>query len=60
MGYLGYPCLKKAYSVVDWLANYGLTRSSFDRSSISLNDSSTSLYCSLYYDMIGSTLSCLI
>ena len=60
MGYLGDPCLKEAYSVVDWLANYGLTKSSFDRFYISLNDPSTSLYCSLYYEMIGSTLLCLI
>jgi len=41
------PCLqkKKANSVTDWLANYDLIRSCFDRFSISLNDSSVSLHC---------------
>lgn len=42
----GEPYLqKKANLVRDWLANYDLIRSCFDRFSISFNDSSVDLYC---------------
>jgi len=51
---------KEANSVADWLANYGLTMSFLDRSSISFNDPHADLYCILYYDMIRSTLPHLI
>jgi len=51
---------KEANSVVDWLANYGLTMSFLDRSSISFNDPPAGLYCILYYDLIRSTLPHLI
>jgi hypothetical protein len=46
--------------VADWLANYGLTRSCFDRFFNFLNDPPVGLYYNLYYDLIGSTLPCLI
>jgi ribonuclease HI len=51
---------REANSMADWLANYGLTRSFLDRFSIYFNDPPAGLYCILYYDLIGSTLPCLI
>jgi len=51
---------REANSMADWLANYGLTRSFFDRFSIYFNDPPAGLYCFLYYDLIGSTLPRLI
>ena len=51
---------REANSVADWLANYGLTRSCFDRFSISLNDPHVGIYNNLYYDIIRSTLPHLI
>jgi len=51
---------KEANSAIDWLANYGLTKNCFDRFSNSLNDPPVGLYYNLYYDLIESTLSCLI
>ena len=51
---------KEANSATDWLANYGLTKNCFDRFSNSLNDPPVGLYYNLYYDLIESTLPCLI
>jgi hypothetical protein len=51
---------KETNSVLDWLANYGLTRSFLNRFSIYFNDSPVGFYCILYYDLIGLTLPCLI
>jgi hypothetical protein len=51
---------REANSAADWLANYSLTRSCFDRFSNSLNDPPVGLYYNLYYDLIGSTLPRLI
>ena len=60
LGYSGDPCLQRSKFSADWLANYGLTRSCFDRFSNSLNDPPVGLYYNLYYDLIGSTLPRLI
>jgi ribonuclease HI len=51
---------RKTNSATDWLANYGLTRSCFDRFSNFFNDPPVGFYYNLYYDLIGSTLPRLI
>ena len=51
---------REANSVVDWLANYGLTRDVVDMDSDVLAGPPSGLYTLLYYDLIGSIIPRLI
>ena len=51
---------REANCVADWLANFGLTMDLLIRGADTISDPPSGIYPLLYYDLIGSTIPCLI